>query len=292
MGWSMPLIENTLFGKIDRVEQAIKRLQAFEPEEGYWLSFSGSKDSIVIKRLAELAGVKFQTHYSVTSVDPPELIRFVKAFNDVQMDIPKYNDGSPVTMWNLIVKKGMPPTRQIRYCCQSLKESQGKGWLTVTGVRWAESINRKNNHGLITELKGKKGNGLILNLDNDESRRMVESCYRTSKTLLNPIIDWPTDCVWEFIHTEKLPYCELYDKGFHRLGCIGCPLNSKQEQELEQYPKYKQSYIKAFARMLEKNKKEGKFDPNSIWQTADDVYLWWIGKLRRKDSDQIELKFM
>ena len=68
------------------------------------------KDSGVIKRLAEMAGVKFQAHYSCTSVDPPELVRFIKAQKDVYFDIPRYADGKPITMWNLMPKKKMPPT--------------------------------------------------------------------------------------------------------------------------------------------------------------------------------------
>lgn len=101
----MALIEYTLEGKENKVETAINRLKAFEPPEGYFLAFSGGKDSVVIKRLAEMAGVKFDAHYSVTSVDPPELVRFVKEQKDVSFDIPRDKDGNAITMWNLIPKK-------------------------------------------------------------------------------------------------------------------------------------------------------------------------------------------
>lgn len=40
------LVENTLWGKRDKVKIAIERLRQFEPEEGYYLAFSGGKDSI------------------------------------------------------------------------------------------------------------------------------------------------------------------------------------------------------------------------------------------------------
>ena len=108
------LIEQTLFGKVDKVQRSIDRLKSFEPEEGYYLAFSGGKDSVVIKRLAQMAGVSFDAHYSVTSVDPPELVRFIKDKHpDVTRDIPQYKDGSgAITMWNLIPKTGC---RQRRY---------------------------------------------------------------------------------------------------------------------------------------------------------------------------------
>ena len=107
----------------DKVEKAIMRLQAYEPPEGYFLCFSGGKDSCVIKALADMAGVKYDAHYSVASVDPPELVRFIKDEHpDVIFDYPRDKDGKVVTMWNLIPRKTMPPTRIVRYCCAYLKE--------------------------------------------------------------------------------------------------------------------------------------------------------------------------
>lgn len=42
----MSLIEYDLFGqKRDKVQTAIDRLRAFEPKDGYFLAFSGGKDS-------------------------------------------------------------------------------------------------------------------------------------------------------------------------------------------------------------------------------------------------------
>lgn len=38
--------------------------------EGYYLCFSGGKDSQVIYELAKQAKVKFQAYYNVTTVDP------------------------------------------------------------------------------------------------------------------------------------------------------------------------------------------------------------------------------
>lgn len=115
--------------------------------------------------------------------------------------------------------------------------------------------------------------GLVLNLDNDESKDIVSMCYRTRKTLLNPIVDWSNEDVWEFIHKYDIPYCKLYDQGYKRLGCIGCPMSTRQREELEKYPKYKQAYLRAFERMLEQRKARGGDDQ---WKTAEDVMAWWL----------------
>lgn len=134
---------------LDLVQVAIERIRTFEPKEGYYLAFSGGKDSCVVKRLMEMAGVKFDAHYSVTSVDPPELVRFIKEkHKDVQFDFPRDKDGKVITMWNLIPRKGMPPTRIVRYCCQELKEGHGDGRFVVTGVRRAESVKRSTRGGV------------------------------------------------------------------------------------------------------------------------------------------------
>lgn len=73
-----------------------------------------------------------------------------------------------------------------------------------------------------------------------------------------------------------MKYNPLYDKGFLRVGCIGCPMAGNQVQELEMYPKYKQNYINAFDRMLKKRKAEGKDDSKGHWKDAESMYKWWI----------------
>ena len=82
---------------------------------------------------------------------------------------------------------------------------------------------------------------------------MVEMCYKTHTTTVNPIIDWTDGEVWEFLKEYNIPYCTLYDEGFKRLGCIGCPMGSKEqrEREFERYPKYKNLYMIAFQKMVE-----------------------------------------
>ena len=145
-----------------------------------------------------------------------------------------------MTMWNLIVRKGTPPLRTSRYCCSELKEPGGTGKIVVTGVRWAESTRRKQSADVVKFIGKPKGTqkiaeelgadyrttrqgGIVLNDDNDINRRMVEHCYRTRKTMVNPIVDWTDEDVWEFLNHYGCKSNPLYECGFKRIGCIGCP---------------------------------------------------------------------
>lgn len=288
----------------EKVKKSIERLKAFEPPEGYYLAFSGGKDSVVCKALLDMSGCKYDATYRVTSVDPPELVRFIKEKHpDVNRNVPHYSDdyknpklaGKPITMWNLIPEKLMPPTRLVRYCCTSLKESGGDGRMTVTGVRWEESYKRKQNQGIVTIIDRKAAKneelannsdflrtnlgGVVLTNDNTESRKVVEHCYKQHKTTVNPIIEWSEQDVWDFIKANGIPYCSLYDEGFKRLGCIGCPMASQKgrEHEFRRWSKYKHHYLLAFERMIaERNKRGRKNKEWQRWATPKDVFNWWM----------------
>lgn len=275
-----------------KVQKSIERLKAFEPPEGYYLAFSGGKDSVVCKALLDMAGCKYDAVYRVTSVDPPELVRFIKNQHpDVKREVPRDKDGKPITMWNLIPKKYMPPIRIARYCCAALKEDGGDGRMVVTGVRWAESVNRKRNQGMVTVMKNgldketaenpnfKQTNrgGVVLVNDNSESRKMVENCYKRTKVTVNPIIDWEDSDVWGFIRQENIPYCELYNEGYTRLGCIGCPMGrmNQRERDFLRYPQYKNAYLLAFKKMIEKRKERG-LKETKMGTTPQSVFNWWM----------------
>jgi phosphoadenosine phosphosulfate reductase len=257
---------NHLFG--NRVDDAIERLKEFEQftkGEGYYLAFSGGKDSCVIKALADMAGVKYDAHYNVTTVDPPELLRFIKEHHtDVIWERPKTN------MWQLIIKKRMPPSRIVRYCCEMLKEGNGGGRVIMTGVRWAESAKRSK-------------------------RRMVETCYKDKgKRYVHPIIDWTSEDVWEFIREYNVPYCGLYDEGFTRLGCIGCPIAGKKRwAEFERWPRFKELYLRAFNKCVEKRLRDIKDGESHLeykgdcakWSTGQEMFDWWMKDRHEKVTD-------
>lgn len=279
-------------------EKAILRLQTFEPKEPfepYYLAYSGGKDSDVILALAELAGVRYEAVHNLTTADAPETVYYVRSKKNVKINKPD------VSMWQLIPEKLMPPTRIVRYCCSELKERGGQGRRVITGVRWAESSNRKESSGVATiigkpkrtqkkadeigaEYKQNKQGGLILNNDNDKSRELVEHCYMQAKVMINPIVDWKDADVWEFLRYYGIEGNPLYQCGFDRVGCIGCPLPSRNQRyfEFNRYPKFKENYIRAFDRMLKVREER---DLPTDWNTGEEVFKWWM------EEDPTQLTF-
>lgn len=272
---------------MDKEKQAIERLRlAAEMSEAYYgkpliVTTSGGKDSDVCLALAQAAGINFEVQHNHTSADAPETVYHVRdTFRKLEehgiqctVNYPTYK-GYRATMWNLIPQKLIPPTRIARYCCTVLKEGSGKGRIITTGVRWAESAARKKNRGIY-----EAGRDLILSNDNDDKRKLFENCEIKAKRICNPIIDWTDEDVWDYIRSEHVKTNPLYQCGFSRVGCIGCPMARKKMRSFgfARYPKHQQMYIRAFDRMLEERERRGKMDGTwRIGTTGMDVFHWWM----------------
>lgn len=290
------LQELTLFGEIDRVQTAIDRLRMLAPNAeanhpgGLMVCDSGGKDSDVIKELARLAGVRFEIAHSHTTADHPLTVRYVReeqarwrALGVSYTIIYPTFKGKSTSMWALIPIKGAP-MRQRRWCCDLLKETAGAGRYTVTGVRWAESANRKQRRATY-ELPSGKRERIKLNNDNDLKRRMTEFCMKRGKVVVNPIIDWQDADVWEFHDLYHLPHNPLYDLGYKRVGCIGCPM-ALNLRELDDLPEYKALYIRSFQRYLDLHP---EIAARFHWQTGADMFRWWITRKGWEDSESGQL---
>lgn len=277
---------------MDKEQVAIERLKmASEMSLRHYnqpliITDSGGKDSSVCKELARRAGIPFEIQHNHTTADAPETVRFVrqeaKRFEELgikyDINMPVYK-GKRVSMWTLIVQKLMPPTRLMRYCCSVLKEGGGTGRFISTGVRWAESVSRKNKRGIYESFSSDIKNRIILNNDNDDKRMLFENCRLKAKRIVNPIVDWKDDDVWQFVRDAKMPMNPLYAEGLCRVGCVGCPLASKKirEREFIRWPKYKAMYIKAFDNMIKERERRGKLDGSwRMGTTGKDVFNWWM----------------
>lgn len=253
---------------IEKEKRAIQYLKMFEPEsEPYYLCYSGGKDSDCIRILAELAGVRHDINHNLTTVDAPETVRYIRTIPNVIINKPE------LSMWQLIVKNKMPPTRIARYCCKELKEKGG--FVRIIGKpKTVSKLAVKNDVNFRLTEKG----GVVLNDDNSETRRFVEQCYRTTSTMVNPIVDWTDKDVWEFLHHYGCASNPLYQCGAKRIGCIGCPLQNFRgmKKDFANYPKYRAAYVRTFDKMVEARKKAG-LETNNEWADGEHVMRWWVG---------------
>lgn len=284
---------------MDVEEKAIERIRTgSEMSLSYYgkplvCTYSGGKDSDVMLELFRRAGVPFEVHHSHTTADAPQTVRHIReTFRGLErqgikcdIDYHALPEGSRVTMWNLIPRKLMPPTRRVRYCCSILKETGCANRMIATGVRWDESRSRGGRDSFESIARRKEdavrvSDEQMLLTDNGDRRRLFERCEMKAKTVVNPIIDW-NDCeVWDFYRNECRCHNPLYDMGFSRVGCIGCPMAGKARwAEFREFSKYKDMYIRAFDRMLDARKDKGleyKNDMCNEWKRGEDVFLWWM----------------
>lgn len=253
----------------EKVEQAIALIRSLENQalqmsaDGFYVCNSGGKDSAVIVDLAKKAQVRHTCNYSNVTIDPPELVRHLKKnypdtiWHSVGTALPLYMGKFP---------KG-PPTRIGRWCCEIYKEQGGAGCFKVVGVRAEESARRK---GLWTQVK-------------------VDT--RTKQPILSPILYWTEADVWEYIRANNIPYCELYNQGFKRLGCIGCPLSgsTQQRKEFDRWPGYERLWQRGFKEHMDRWKgvptqRGGKDRWIEQFETWQDLWDWWLKN--SNDTDQ------
>ena len=275
----------------DLEQTAIERLKAASDmslrlfEKPLVITYSGGKDSDVLLHLAKESGIPFEVLHSLTTADAPQTVYHVRdTFHRLEdkgikctVDKHVQPDGSRITMWNLIPKQGIP-NRWSRFCCRFLKETGGTGRFIATGVRWDESFARKKNRGAFEVVTAKKEDKLILSNDNSEDRRLFESCQLKGKRVVNPIVDWKTDDVLDYIESEHICMNPLYGCGFSRVGCIGCPMASKagRDAEFAMFPKFKAAYIRSFDRMMEERKRRGKAENCNWGHDGVDIFHWWM----------------
>ena len=252
---------------IDLLRKSEKMALRLDPENGFYLTFSGGKDSQALYHIAVMGGVKFKAHMNLTSVDPPEVIRFVKQhYPDVELIKPK------MSIYDMALKKHILPTRFFRWCCAEFKEMSGAGKVTLIGIRKAESARRKKREEISTQIKGKRTEETF-DQWSEHQEKMVTCVGGKDKILVSPIIHWTEQDVWEFLNdVVKVPHCELYDEGYTRIGCICCPMSQKRQKlrEIKQYPHVKRRWIQTLQKLID----EGYINHN--FRDPEFGFNWWI----------------
>lgn len=119
---------------------------------------------------------------------------------------------------------------------------------------------------------------------------MIKTMKEQGTTTANPIYHWSDNDIWEYARNENIELNPLYQCGYSRVGCIGCPLANYRirTKEFNDFPKYKGLYIKAFDRMLETRRKKGLTE-KVTWHNGYDVFDWWIEEYKHNVKGQITI---
>ena len=86
----------------------------------------------------------------------------------------------------------------------------------------------------------------------------------------------------------------MYDMGYHRVGCVGCPLATwrQKKKEFADFPYIKELYIKAFDEMVKARKESGKDNVDKYgnkWSTGEEVFNWWTEEYKHTTKGQITI---
>ena len=272
----------------DKIKYSIDLIQKGEKlaiemnQDGYFVGFSGGKDSQVLLELVELAGVKYKAYYNVTTNDPPENVYFIrKYYPEVIFLHPKKN------FIKLVETNGLP-TMNKRYCCSILKESGGIGSVCLMGVRKEESVRRSKYNDVAVISRRKEHRDRTRTRTIEEIEVNEHKCIKgKDKLVVRPILDWTTEEIWEFIKQYKLPVNPCY-KTVGRVGCMLCPFSSRKQIEFycENYPLYRRNLIKALEIFMQNSKKE------TYWSSPDEYFDWWKSKMNVKQfkANKLQLK--
>ena len=236
------------------IQASLETLRQYAPKNGagYWGCFSGGKDSVVIKELARQADVLVEWHYSVTTIDPPELVHFIRReHGDVSFDRP------PENFFTVALRRGFP-TRVARWCCEEFKESKSPaGARLILGVRAAESPRRA------------------------AMWKLFAPNYQKAGEMLCPILHWRDDDVWRFIRDNALPYCSLYDDGWKRIGCVGCPMARSRARDFARWPGYEKQWRRLFQRIWQRRtltlQRDGReWFGDRFFDNWKEMWEWWM----------------
>ena len=230
-------------------QEAVSFIQKSIGDETAFVGMSGGKDSIVVEKLMKMSGVKYELYHSFTTIDAPEVVRFIrKNYPECKFLTTRK------TFWQDLAVH-VPPSDRLRWCCTSLKKESS--WKLphkkrIMGIRAEESPRRV-------------------------SRGRINHIEKLDHTHYSPIFYWKEWQVWDFIDNNNLPYPKLYDWGFDRIGCIICPYHSEKTGKLHgMYKKYWPAYFKRWEKeisdLFTKRQNQGK---TMHYATAKDFLNAW-----------------
>jgi 3'-phosphoadenosine 5'-phosphosulfate sulfotransferase (PAPS reductase)/FAD synthetase len=254
----------TLDQKIDHSLFTIENALTYSNGNAY-VSFSGGKDSTILLHLVRIIKPDIKAVFFNTTNEFPEIYKFIKEIDCIKVQ-PEMNLKSVIEKcgFPLISKEQAQYIREARTTkSEKLLELRLNGRKCNQGKisnKWQHLINAPFD---ISEkccyhlkkrpaYKFEKENKLfpIIGTSVNESRLRLQkylttgcNAFEVNRPASYPISIWTDKDKWNFIKQNKIPYCEIYDKGETQTGCMICGFGCHKD---DRFIRLKETQPKAF----------------------------------------------
>lgn len=239
-----------------------------------FVSYSGGKDSTVLLHLVRSVFPEVPGVFCNTGLEYPEIVKFVKNTPNVRWVKPKKRFsqvikeyGWPVVskLTALKIRRLQNETEKNKNVCRLYRtgyNSKGeyrrrwmlpKKWFYLIDAPFKISerccdvlkkspLNRFANKNKMYPMIGTM-------VTDSQARKMTfvkKACnaYDARWPTSNPMAFWTEEEVWRYIKENELEYCEIYDMGWDRTGCVFCMFGVHMEDEPNRFQKLKKTHPK------------------------------------------------
>lgn len=183
--------------------------EALDRFDNIAISFSGAED-VVLVDMAAKSGKPFRVFTLDTGRLHPETYRFLDKVREhygikVEVTFPE-----PAAVEQMVNEKGLFSFYQDDHkeCCAVRKVGPLRKKLSTLGA-WITGQRKDQSPGTRVSIPTVQIDGAF----STESNQLIK---------FNPLAEWSSEQVWNYIRSNDVPYNELHEKGFISIGCEPC----------------------------------------------------------------------